>query len=378
MTKTSIAFSVGALMALGVASSHAQGGPGIGTPLISPPERGASRVGTRGANFLEIGLGARAMGMAGGYSSMAEGMSAMYWNLAGTAEVQNVAGGVSFASLYGPNGLDFVWGGALMPMSGGVVGIQVGQMSSGKLTRTSYLYPDGGDPSVGSSFEFTGTMAGLSYARRLTDRLNLGLGFKYASEGIPGANATYFGGDFGVKFRTGLYGTTLGASLANVGSSGQYQGTLVHANTFNTFTLGVVPVEYSVNEFEMPTVFRFSLMTDLLGGPEALVSQRADMGSFRTVLEFSNAMDTDLQYVLGGEYGFRDMFFVRAGRRWHNEGWDKEAGSNLNQSEYWKRGMAFGGGIKVPFAGRHLQFDYAWNGAGELPSNNHFSFELGF
>jgi hypothetical protein len=378
MTRKYFAFSVGALMTLGVANAYAQGGPGIGTPLISPADRGSSRVGTRGANFLEIGLGARAMGMAGAYASLAEGMSSLYWNLAGTAEVQNAAGGINFSSLYGQNGLDFMWGGALMPMAGGVIGIQVGQMSSGKLTRTTYEYPDGGDPTVGSSFEFTGTMAGLSYARRLTDRLNVGFGAKFASEGIPGATASYIGGDFGVKFRTGLYGTTLGAALANVGSSGSYRGRLVRANTFDTFTLGVVPVEYQVGEFEMPTMFRFSVMADLIGGPDALVSQRSDMGGFRAVLEFANAMDTDLQYALGGEYSFREMLFLRAGRRWLNEGWDKQDGANLPQSEYWKRGLAFGGGVKLPFAGRHLGFDYAWNGQGELPSNSHFTFELGF
>ena len=378
MTKKHTAVSVGALMLLGVVNAYAQGGPGVGSPLVSPADRGASRVGTRGANFLEIGLGARAMGMAGSYASLAEGMSAMYWNLAGTAEVQNAAGGINFSSLYGKNGLDYMWCGVLMPMAGGVVGVQVGQMSSGKLTRTTYEYPDGGDPTAGNTFQFTGTVAGLSYARRLTDRLNLGLGAKYASEGIPGASANYVGADFGVKFRTGLYGTTLGAALANVGSSGQYKGRLVRANTFDTFTFGLIPVEYQVGEFEMPTIFRFSVMSDLLGGPEALISQRTDMGGFRAVLEFSNAMDTDLQYAVGGEYSLRDMFFLRAGRRWFNEGWDKEAGSNLPQNEYWKRGMAFGGGVKLPFAGRRLAFDYAWNGQGELPSNNHFTFELGF
>lgn len=377
MTKKSVAFSVGVLVALGAAESRAQG-PGVGTPLITPAERGATRVGTRGANFLEIGLGARAMGMAGGYASMAEGLSAMYWNLAGTADAQNAAGGINFTNLYGRNGLDFLWGGALMPMGAGVVGVQIGQMSSGELTRTSYEFPDGGDPSVGNTFEFTGTTAGLSYARRLTDRLSVGAGFKYATEGIPGANASYFGGDFGVKFRTGLYGSTLGAALANVGSSGQYKGTLIHANTFNTFTLGVLPVEYSTGKFEMPTVFRFSVMTDLMGSPEALVSQGTEYGSLRAVLEFANAMDTDLQYVLGAEYGFRQMVFLRAGRRWMNEGWDKSGSAKLSGSEYWKRGLAAGGGIRLPFAGRHVQFDYAWNGAGELPSNSHFTFELGF
>jgi hypothetical protein len=346
-------------------------GPGIGTPLV-PGSGTNSRVATRGANFLEIGLGARAMGMAGAYAAMAEGLSALYWNVAGTAEVQNVAGGFDYAQLYGKDGLTYLWGGALLPAAGGVIGLQVGQMSSGDIPRTSYDFPEGGDPTFGNVFTYTGTLFEASYSRRLTDRLNIGLGAKYASEGITNAKASYIGADVGIRFRTGLYGTTLGAALANVGSSGQFKGSLVDANTFNVFTPGTVRVNYRTESFEMPTTFRFSLMTDLVGGAEALVSQNNSAGTLRVVGEFANAIDTDLQAALGLEYGWRELVYLRAGKRWLNE--NATAGKDANFS----RGLALGGGVRLPFAGRHLGFDYAWNGQGELPSTNHFSFEFGF
>jgi hypothetical protein len=378
MTKRFLAVVTGAMLVLTASEGAAQAG--IGTPLVQSPTRGASRVGTRGANFLEIGLGARALGMAGAYSAIAEGLSGLYWNLAGTAEVQNVAGGVNYSKLYGSDGLSFIWGGALMPIGGGVLGIQVGQMSSGKIPRTSYDFPDGGDPTVGPTFEFTGTTAALSYARRLTDRLNVGAGFKYATEGITNASINYFGADVGIKFRTGLYGTTLGASLANLGSSGKYSGNLVEANTFNTFVPGLVRVQYDMKEYEMPTIFRFSVLADLIGGPEALLSNRTGLGSLRLVGEMVNAIDTDLQPAIGAEYGWRNMLFLRAGRRWYNEAWErgKSNAPFIERSDYWNRGLAFGGGLRLPLAGRHIAFDYAWQGSGELPANNHFSFEFGF
>ncbi len=373
MNRRLIAMAVGALVTFGAAESRAQAG--IGTPLVQGASATTSRVGTRGANFLEIGLGARAVGMAGAYSALAEGFSAMYWNLAGTAEAQNMAGGINYATLYGSDGLSFVWGGALMPMGGGVIGLQVGQMSSGDILRTSYSFPDGGDPTVGSTFQYSGTVGGVSYARKLTDRLNVGLGLKYATEGITNASAHYFGADVGIRFRTGLYGTTLGAALSNVGSSGQFNGSLIEANTVNTFVPGIVRVNYLTQKYEMPTQFRFSIMSEVLGGPEALVSQQSSYGTLRAVGEFSNAIDTDLQTALGAEWAYRDIFFARAGRRWVNESQMK---NQLSGSEYWKRGLAFGLGVKLPLSGRHVQFDYAWQGAGELPANNHFSFEFGF
>jgi hypothetical protein len=381
MTRRFITFGLGALVGLGLASSRATAqvtGPGIGTPLVPGADATNSRVSTRGANFLEIGLGARAMGMAGAYAALAEGFSALYWNLAGTAEVQNVAGGLHYAQLYGKDGLDFLWGGALLPVAGGVAGIQIGQMSSGDIVRTSYEFPDGGDPFAGETFDFTATVAEISYGRRLTDRLNVGLGIKYATEGISNAKATYFGLDVGVKFRTGLYGTTLGASLSNVGSSGQYRGSLIEANTFNTFAPGIVRVNYRTDQFEMPTIFRFSLMTDLVGGAEALLSQRTDLGTLRAVGEFSNAIDTDLQGALGLEFGWRELVYVRTGKRWMNESMNGVNDQDQSAHFGFGRGLAFGGGIRLPLGGRHVGFDYAWNGAGELPNTNHFTFEFGF
>jgi hypothetical protein len=356
-------------LALQAASAAAQG-PGIGTPLVPDGNQTISRVGTRGANFLEVGQGARAMGMAGAYSALAEGLSSLYWNVAGSADVQGFAGGVNYAQMYGSEGLDFIWGGAVLPLGGGVIGLQVGNLSSGEIPRTTLAFPDGGDPVGGETFEFNASMAMLSYARRLTDRLNVGLGVKYAQEGISNAKASWAGADIGVRFRTGLYGTTLGASLQNIGGDGKYEGTAITANAVDEFTPGLVRVFYRTEKFEMPTMFRFSVMTDLIGGAEALLSPNTANGQLRAVGQFDQGIDTDLQGTVGIEYGYRDLVFLRAGKRWMNEG----------NSDYqgFERGLAFGGGLRVPFAGRTVGFDYAWNGQGELPNTNYFTFEIGF
>jgi hypothetical protein len=381
MNRQLIALSVGALMTAASAPALAQtSGPGVGTPLQQGPNASTSRVGTRGANFLEIGLGARAVGMAGAYASVAEGLSGLYWNLAGTADVTNIAAGVNYSQLFGSEGLDFVWGGVVIPVGGGAVGLQIGQMSSGTMERTTLDNPQGGDLQAGTGFEFTATAAEISYARRLTDRLSVGLGAKYAQEGITQATASYIGADVGVRFRTGLYGTTLGASLSNVGSSGKYEGNLINVNLFNDPQVGsgVIPVEFDTRELEMPTIFRFSVAAELIGGPEAMLSQRSDVGLLRVVGDFSNAIDTDLQTAVGAEYAFRDRLFLRVGKRFLNEQGLDDGANGLSSGDEFGRGMAFGGGLRLPLAGRRVGFDYAWQGAGELPAHNHFTFEFGF
>lgn len=381
MNRQLIALSLGALVAAGSAPALAQtSGPGVGTPLQQGPDASTSRVGTRGANFLQIGLGARAVGMAGAYASVAEGLSGLYWNLAGTADATSVAAGVNYSQLFGKDGLEFFWGGVVLPVGGGSVGLQIGQMSSGMIDRTTFDSPQGGDLQAGTSFEFTATVAEISYARRLTDRLSVGLGAKYAQEGITQATASYVGADVGVRFRTGLYGTTLGASLSNVGSPGRYEGNLVKTNVFNDPQVGsgVVPIQYDTRELEMPTIFRFSIAADLIGGPESMLSQRGDAGTFRVVGDFSNAIDTDLQTAVGAEYAFRDRLFLRAGKRFMNEQGLDNGVNGLASGDEFSRGLAFGGGVRLPLGGRRLGFDYAWQGAGELPANNHFTFEFGF
>ncbi len=48
-------------------------------------------VGTTGSDFLNLGVGARALGMAGAYSSIAEGASAVYWNPAGLVQISKLS-----------------------------------------------------------------------------------------------------------------------------------------------------------------------------------------------------------------------------------------------------------------------------------------------
>ena len=344
--------------------------PGIGSSLISSGNTTISRVGTRGANFLEIGLGARAVGMAGAYGALAEGFSGLYYNLAGSAELTSVAAGINHAELFGKDGLQFTWGGALIPVFGGAVGLQIGQFGSGNMLRTTYDFPQGGDPAAGREFSYTASTATLSYARRVTDRLNVGGGVKYASEGLTDVRARYTGVDVGVKFRTGLLGSTIGASLTNLGSRGQFTGTGLTRNTFDELREGLVRVAVQTKPADMPATFRFSVMSDVAGRPESILPQAYRGVALRAVADFSQSVDTDLQFALGAEMSLRNLVFFRFGHRFMNEQHDEYQPHH--------RGTGIGGGIRLPVSGRAVQFDYAWSGAGELPASNHFGFEFGF
>lgn len=343
-----------------------------GTVLLPDPSNPTTRVGTRGANFLEIGVGARGMALAGAYTAIAEGVTALYWNPAGISELDGPAAAFSHADLYGNSGITHTFAGGVMPVGpNGAFGLAITQLSSGDIQRTSEAFPEGGDPAFGSTFTYTATSAGLYYGRRLTDRLGLGVGLKFASEGIDNAKANYVGVDIGTKFRTGLYGTHIAASLSNLGTSGRFRGAAIERFSINTFRPGATGVEFSTQSIQMPTMFRFSVRSDVVGPSDALLSANAQHNLY-AVLEMADAIDTDVQMTLAAQYSFRDMIFLRAGKRFVNE----KQTSDFRSTGF---GAAFGGGVRVPMGGgRKLSLDYAYTGMADLKNIQVFSIEFGF
>lgn len=342
---------------------------GTGTVLLPDPSNPTTRVGTRGANFLEIGVGARGEAMAGAYASVAQGVTALYWNPAGIAEIEGPSAAMTITKLYGDLGLTHTFVGAVLPVgSSGAFGLSITSFSSGDITRTTEAFPDGGDPTFGATFSYNATAAGVYYGRRLTDRLEIGLGLKYAQEGIDNATANYVGIDVGTSFRTGLYGTHIAASLANLGTAGKFQGAAV--DTFVVGANGTVPFQFGTNSLQMPTLFRFSVRSDVIGASDALLSTNKD-NDLIAIAEADNAIDTDIQLAFGVQYSFRNMIFARLGKRWVNE----------KQTDFRSGGfgLSYGAGLRLPLAGgRGFAFDYSYTNMGELNNVQVFSLELGF
>src|SRR5512135_1860180 len=56
---------------------------------------GFSKVGTASAQFLKIGVGARAAGMGGAFAALSNDVSAMYWNPAGMTAIPAITAGFS-------------------------------------------------------------------------------------------------------------------------------------------------------------------------------------------------------------------------------------------------------------------------------------------
>lgn len=372
-------------LALGATAGtlQAQGGTtGTGTPtqLTNDPNLPTTRVGTRGAAFLNLPVGARAQALAGAYTALANDISALYWNTAGIGKIDGFAVGATQAKLFDDLDISHLFVGAVLPVGLTRLGVSVNLLSSGKIPWQSESNPNAGfggeqDP-LRTEFEWQAMAVGLHMARPITDRLIFGGALKYVQEGITGAEAHYFAVDLGTSFRTGLYGITLGAALQNLGGSGNFEGDLLGGiiDTSSSETQVVDLVRFvetapRTKDLEIPTTFRFSVMADLIGDATAMIAPNPDL-ALRMVWDLNDAIDTDLQTALGAEFGFRNLAFVRAGKRWFNE-------AQIDHS--FAHGASFGGGLNVPLGDvTHLRVDYAYTDMGDLQNIQVFTLDFMF
>lgn len=345
----------------------------VGEGLPALPDETNTRVGTRGASFLEIGVGARALALGGAGATLHPGVFGMYWNPAGIGHLESFGVGFSYSALYADLGIDYFFVGAAIPFLGGAVGAAFSSLTSGDITRTTEEFPDGGDPQFGAVFDWTSGYAGLYYARRITDRLVLGGGLKFITEGTDGASANYVGFDGGVTFVTGLYGVELGAAVANIGSEGRFSGRDIDriiddAEQIFGSTRRDLQINLDTRDRALPTLFRFSVLLDVSGTPEALL-QSPDHG-FNVALDVTDANDTDLETAIGVEYNYRRLAFLRVGKKFFNE-------SRSDDFRGFSHGLSFGGGLALPVIGRRISVDYAHVDMGELDNVEVISVEFG-
>ena len=374
----------------------------VGPELQPDPKEPNTRVGTRGANFLEIGIGARAEALAGAGATLQPSVFAMYWNPAAIAGLDGFGVGFSYSALYKDLDINYFYGAGVIPFLGGMLGVNFASLSSGDITRTTEQFPAGGDPVFGSDFSWTSTFTGGYYARPITDRLNAGIGVKFVSEGIEDANARWVAFDAGVTFRTGLYGIQLGATAQNIGNEAEFKGPALDRIITNNQQLFPpngrnIDVNFSTVEHQLPSLFRFTVGLDIIGTPESLVQTPSQEHGLNLALNLTDATDTDVQTAVGLEYNFRQIAFLRAGKKFFNErqrtgaiGSTQDPGLNcvagttgrascFRTSDFrsFSDGLSFGGGIRLPVLGRSIAFDYAYVDAGELENVQILSFEFG-
>ncbi len=302
--------------------------------------------------FLNIDVGARAVGMGGAFTCMDNDVSALFWNPAGVAKVK---GGVislnhtqwiadmkqyALAVAYGTENL-------------GTFGFSFLMMDNGSIERT---IPDPTQPRgfyLDGTYEVGQWSVGLAYSRQLTDKFSIGGQVKYAFQNLSDAMIAVSAED------------TVGRNMENKEGTLAFDfGTLYYFG-FKDLRIGMSlrnfsrPVKYSYESFNLPITFKVGVAMNVL----SLLPEVADQG-LQFCVETVHPYDHKEKIQIGGEYKFKNLLALRVGYRSNSDTGAFSTGFGLTPAAL--------GGI-------NLMIDYAFSEADEAFGSIHrFSFGFTF
>ncbi len=300
-------------------------------------------VGTSVAQFLEIGVGARAIGMGEAYTVVANDASAAFWNPACLVDASNR----NLFSAYNQWPADISFAGMAFSMKLGRLGtIAVSgiYLMTDDMEVTTIDQPDG----TGEMFNLTNYAMGLSYARFLTDRVSVGLTAKMVSEDYYGFGYNTWAMDLGTVYRTTFHGLKLGMSIMHFAPEIRFSGTYYDYSTSDSTKIK------KFEKYSLPMNFRFGVSMNLVESTNHKVMLAADLIHTNNNLE---------QYNLGLEYSFLKMFCLRGGYK-------------LTADE---GGLTYGAGARVGLGESFgLTADYAYSDLGILKGAHRVSLGISF
>ncbi len=322
----------------------------------TPEEGTITRVGTTAAQFLKLGVGARAISLGGAFVAEANDMSAIYWNPAGFARLSGSHLQLSNTRYLADINYNFAAFGTSIDRVGSL-GAALLIVDSGDMQVRTEMMPDG----TGEQFNMLSFALQLSYARNLSDQFSIGANIKFVQERIWHSKASSIAFDIGTLFTTPFNSLRLGASMSNLGPKMRMDGRDIlfsedpSPNTDGTAE--IVNAQYRVDGFSMPLIFRVGLAWDALNTETHRIVVMTDAAHPNDNAEYVNA---------GAEYSFRNLIAFRAGYR------------NLFKPDT-EQGLTAGGSLMVRID-RDLatRFDYAYAEFGRLTQTHWFTFNLSF
>jgi hypothetical protein len=274
----------------------------------------ASDAGRTAANFLQIGVGAQSAGMGGAYSAVTEGVSSVYWNPAGLANMSGSQISLTHFSWYQD-----------VKLNHGAIAVPINEKLTFAVgaTHLDYGTIDGYDQTglpTGqiSSYDFAGS---FSIGWAINDRLSIGGTAKYINQKLADLNVTGVAGDLGALYR--MPRVTFAAVISNVGPFLKYDKQSEHLPTSGRLAIAVTPFGES----------------------------------FMTAFEFEKPQIGDVSLKQGFEYNYNHQYFVRAGYNYYPGREVMNFGT----------GPTFGAGVKF----NRASLDYAYT-----PKDTHTSDDL--
>ncbi len=316
-----------------------------------------TNTGTTAASFLEVGIGARSMGMGGAYVAVAEDATAMYWNPAGLSRISNASG--VFEQVDWIADVSFNFMGATVPLANnmGTIGLFINAMTLPNQPVRTVQFPDGN----GEEYNGTSLALGLSYARMLTDRFSIGFNAKYISERIWHEQGSSLAFDVGTLYDTGIKGLKIGACISNFGKGLKLTGSdLLIYHDSDPIHLGnndKIIGELKTDEWPLPLNMQFGLSYTVDPSPGVGVRVTADA---------LHPINNSESINLGTEVKLFNMLYLRGGY------------AALFQTDT-EAGMSMGAGLNYKlFGASNIIVDYAYSDMGRLGGISRYTLGITF
>jgi hypothetical protein len=264
---------------------------------------GQSKVATTAAQFLGISVGPRAIAMGSAYVASGEDATSLYWNPGAFQQAGKTQ--LVFSNTDWLVGTTFRWFGFMYNFGNeNALGLSLTQLDYGEEEVTTVTQPEG----TGERWSAQDMAIAASYCRRLTDRFSMGGTLKYVEQRIWNETANTMAFDVGLLFITGFNDMRLGVSMSNFGGDLKLAGRdllqRVDIDPANSGSNKTLVGDLKTDAWSLPLLFRVGVAMDVVKNADVRVTLAGDA---------LRPNDNDESVNLGGEMGWRDIFFVRGG-----------------------------------------------------------------
>lgn len=318
-----------------------------------------TKAGTAAAQFLKIGVGARAQATGGAFVAVAGDISSLYWNPAGIANISKICWSGTYTNWLAD--LTHQFSGLIIPLNGNsVVGLSATFLSMGAEEITTLEEPSG----TGLFWDASDLAAGISYATQLTDFFSIGITGKYIYQRIYHETASTIALDVGTLLQTPFHGLRIGMSFTNFGGDLQLNGRdLMRGYDLNPSNSrnDAVDARLGTEPWPLPVNFRVGIALELMGNrPENFWQTRHHQILF--LMDANHPNDATENVCTGFEYTAFRKFALRGGYQINTD----------------LVSFSFGGGLKIPLRTSIVTIDYALANFSEFNYVNYFSISMDF
>ncbi len=300
---------------------------------------GGENVGTAGAQFLRIPVGARAIALGQSYVANAFDGATTFWNPAGIMRAESRRNLFFCHTEYAVD-IDLEFASYHWHRQNFGFGFSAGMLRSGEIPRTDEFHQEG----TGHTFRADQYQLGFSVARAMTDRFSFGFTGRYYQENLDEFVVRSVLMDLGVLYFVGVGDLRVGFAVRNFGPEMRPDGTpppigpgYTASSEFQSFS---APTSGS---FGVAYTWRLAPQVDLL-----------------TTTDFHHPTDYSESFRTGLELGLAERLYLRGG-------------FETNRDE---GGLAAGFGVQLARDGWNVRLDYAMSDMGAFGTIHHLSLDL--